>query len=187
MANSGCVRTLAATVALMWLCPFCRASDHDSEIHEDCLSFNLDSVSVELDGKTWKIVDGNHSMFAFGNQEPQARRALAIIHFYRMDSVCYAGRPHPPMIYLLASGKAPVGSMPGEQCESFDASQIALSQSGEFWRILSGGSVLFDFGNKERGARQGILALHHYEFSFQCIVGSTGSSFRYLRRRERGD
>jgi hypothetical protein len=121
-------------------------------------------------------------MFNFGGQEQQARRALEIIHFYRMDSTCYAGRPNAPMIYLLASGKAPIGSMPGEQCESFDAFRISLSQSGEFWRILSGSDVLFDFGNRELGAKQGLLALHHYEFNHRCIVGSTGASFEYLRR-----
>jgi hypothetical protein len=159
----------------------CRAADN-SEIHEDCLSFNLDSASVALIQGNWKIVDGSQWMFDFGNQEQQARRALEIIHYYRMDSTCFAGRPQAPMIYLLASGKAPVGSMPGEQCESFDATRLSLSQSGEFWRLLSGTDVLFDFGNREKGAKQGLLALRHYEFSYRCIVGSTGSSFRYLRR-----
>jgi hypothetical protein len=181
MANHGRVWVLAGVFAFTWMSARCRAAD-DSEIPEDCLSFNLDSVSVTLIGANWKIVDGDHWMFDFGNQEQQAGRALEIIHYYRMDSTCFAGRPHAPMIYLLASGRAPAGAMPGEQCESFDATRLSLLQSGEFWSILSGTEVLFDFGNRERGAKQGLLALHHYGFNHQCIVGSTGSSFRYLRR-----
>ena len=181
MANLGRAWMLATVLAFTGMGPLCMAAD-DSEIHEDCLSFNLDSASVVLIEGNWKIVDGGHWMFDFGNQEQQARRALEIIHYYRMDSTCFAGRPHAPMEYLLSSGNAPAGSMPGEQCEPFDATRISLSQSGGFWRILSGSEVLFDFGNREMGAKQGMLALRHYGFNYQCIVGSTGSSFRYLRR-----
>ena len=181
MANHGRACVFAVVLTLAWMGTLCRAAD-DSEVREDCLRFNLDSASVALIQGSWKIVDGGQWMFDFGNQEQQARRALFIIHYYRMDSTCFAGRPHPPMVYLLASGKAQEGSMPGEQCESFDTTGISLSQYGEFWLILSGAQVLFDFGNRERGARQGLLALRHYGFKYQCIVGSTGSSFRYLRR-----
>jgi hypothetical protein len=181
MANHGRACVLPLVLALMRMRTLCMAADN-SELREDCLAFNLDSASVALVRGSWKIIDGSQWMFDFGNQEQQARRALDIIHHYRMDSTCFAGRTHPPMIYLLASGKPPEGSMPGEQCESFDATRISLSQYEEFWRILSGTEVLFDFGNRERGARQGLLALRHYGFNYQCIVGSTGSSFRYLRR-----
>jgi hypothetical protein len=182
MANHGRACVFPLVLGLTWMGILGRAAD-DSELREDCLAFNLDSASVALVRGSWKIIDGSQWMFDFGNQEQQARHALGIIHYYRMDSTCFAGRPHPPMIYLLASGRAPEGSMPGEQCEPFDATRISLSQyDAEFWRILSGGQVLFDFGNREGGARQELLALSHYRFNYQCIVGSTGSSFRYLRR-----
>ncbi len=72
--------------------------------------------------------------------------------------------------------------MPGEQCDSLDPGSISLLKSGEFWTILSGTTIVFEFGNRERGAKQGLLALRHYGFTYHCIVGSTGSSFRYLRR-----
>src|SRR6266571_4405967 len=93
MPNHGPAWALAAVVALTWMGPLCRAAD-DSEIHEDCLSFNLDSAAVTLIQRSWKIVDGNQWMFDFGTQELQAKRALEIIHYYRMDSTCFAGRPH---------------------------------------------------------------------------------------------
>jgi hypothetical protein len=180
MINHGFAWALGTAAALAWLGPLCSAADED--VREDCLSFNLDSASVALIQGSWKIVNGGNWMFDFGSQEQQARRALDIIHYYRMDATCFAGRPHAPMGYLLSSGNAPAGSMPGEQCEAFDATRISLSQSDGFWRILSGSEVLFDFGNREMGAKQGLLALRHYGFNYQCIVGSTGSSFRYLRR-----
>jgi hypothetical protein len=181
MPTYGFIRWFAAIVAFTFVNSLCWDADA-SEVREDCLGFNLDGASVEFIQGSWKIVDGSHWMFDFGNQEQQARRALDIIHYYRMDATCFAGRPHAPMAYLLSSGRAPVGSMPGEQCESFDPGGISLRQTGEFWSILSGTQVLFDFGNREYGAKQGMLAFRHYGFSYRCIVGSTGSSFQYLRR-----
>jgi len=32
---------------------------------------------------------------------------------------------------------------------------------------LTGTQVLFDFGNREKGAKQGMLALRHYGFSYK--------------------
>jgi hypothetical protein len=181
MTNHRSGASFAAVLAFTCVRSLCLAAD-DPEVREDCLRFNLDSASVVFIQGSWKIVDGAQWMFDFGNQEQQARRALDIIHYYRMDDTCFAGRPHPPMVYLLSTGRAPVGSMPGEQCEFFDPGGISLLHAGEFWSILSGTQVLFDFGNREKGAKQAMLALRHYGFSYRCIVGSTGSSFQYLRR-----
>jgi len=175
------IRLFTAIVAFTFVNSLCLAEDAQ-QVREDCLGFNLDSASVTFIQGSWKIVDGSQWMFDFGNQEQQARLAFDIIHYYRMDATCFAGRPHAPMAYLLSSGLAPVGSMPGEQCESFDPGGISLRQTGEFWSIMSGAQVLFDFGNREYGAEQGMLAFRHYGFSYRCIVGSTGSSFQYLRR-----
>ena len=175
-------RRLFATVQVFTFASFLCCAADTPEVREDCLPFNLHSASAALIQGSWKIVDGSQWMFDFGSQEAQARRALDIMHYYRMDATCFAGRPHAPMVYLLSSGHAPMGSMPGEQCESFDPSGISLRQIGEFWSILSSGRVLFDFGNREYGARQGMLAFRHYGFSYRCIVGSIGSSFQYLRR-----
>jgi hypothetical protein len=123
------IRLFAAIVAFTFVNSLCLAADAP-EVREDCLGFNLDSASVEFIQGSWKIVDGSQWMFDFGNQEQQTRRALDIIHYYRMNATCFAGRPHAPMAYLLSSGRAPVGSMPGEQCESFDPRGISLRQTG---------------------------------------------------------
>ena len=181
MPTYGFMRFFAAIVAFTFANSLCWAADAP-QVREDCLGFNPDSASVAFVHGSWKIVDGSHWMFDFGGQEQQARRALDIIHYYRMDTTCFAGRPHSPMTYLLSSGRAPVGGVPGEQCEAFDPGGISLQQAGEFWSILSGTQVLFDFGNREYGAKQGMLAFRHYGFSYRCIVGSSSSSFQYFRR-----
>jgi len=152
MSTYGFMRLFAAFVAFTFANSLCLADT--PEVREDCLGFNLDSASVAFIQGSWKIVDGSHWIFDFGNQEQQARRALDIIHYYRMDATCFAGRPHAPMAYLLSAGRAPVGTMPAEQCESFDPGGISLRQTGEFWSILSGTQVLFEFGNREYGAKQ---------------------------------
>ena len=46
-----------AIIAVMWMSSLAATPD-DSAIQEDCLSFNLDSVSVALIQRSWKIVEG---------------------------------------------------------------------------------------------------------------------------------
>ena len=142
MTSKVLLRVFAGLVAVISVHSVSRAED-TLAVLEDCLPFNPDSVSVAFVQGNWKIVDGSQWMFDFGDREQEARRALGIIRYYRIDTSCFAGRPHPPMIYLLSSGKAPVGPAPGEQCEAFDPTRILLEQVGEAWRILSGnGSII---------------------------------------------
>lgn len=181
MANLGYVRFFAAVLACTCVSCICLAAD-DPEVREDCLPFNLDSAlscSLKGAGRSWTAVTVC-SILETGN----SRRGGRVTSSITIEWTPRASQAVliPPMGYLLSSGRAPVGSMPGEQCEFFDPGGVSLSQTGEFWSILSGTQVLFDFGNREKGAKQGMLALRHYGFSYKCIVGSTGSSFRYLRR-----
>ena len=46
---------------------------------EDCVAFNNANAKVKKVGARWKIVDGNHMMFDFGNNKKEADTALAII------------------------------------------------------------------------------------------------------------
>src|SRR6266700_3959969 len=124
MATKILLKVLAGLVAMIFSNSACWAED-TLAAREDCVRFNPNNASVAFVQGNWKIVDGDRWMFDFGNQEQQAHRALDIIHSYRMDATCYAGRPGPPMVYLLSSGKAPVGPVPGEQCEPFDPTRIS--------------------------------------------------------------
>ncbi len=67
---------------------------------EDCVSFNPNTAEVKKINNDWKIVDGNHWMFSFGNKEDEARQALAIIKKYGFTRSCFVGRPDPSFTYM---------------------------------------------------------------------------------------
>jgi Astacin (Peptidase family M12A) len=70
-------------------------------VGEDCISFNPIKLEVKKVGANWTIVENNnHLMFAFGNKEAEARKALCVIKKYGFTKSCYVGRPGPSMIYL---------------------------------------------------------------------------------------
>jgi len=151
-------------------------------LQEDCISFNPATTTVRnLDGR-WTIVDGNHLMFNFGDKKMEALKALKIIKYYRMDSSCFVGRPDPSFHYLLVNGKAPQGSMPGEDCVSFNPNTIDVRNIGGRWKIVDGSHWLFDFGDKEGEARAAFAIIRKYGFTRSCFVGRPDPSFNYLRK-----
>ena len=67
---------------------------------EDCVGFNPNTIEVrKIDGR-WKIVDGSHWLFDFGDKEGEARTAFAIIKKYGFTRSCFVGRPDPSFNYL---------------------------------------------------------------------------------------
>ena len=67
---------------------------------EDCNSFNPNTTQVKKVDGSWKIVDGSHWIYDFGNKEGEARKALKIIKKYGFKHNCYVGRPDPSFHYL---------------------------------------------------------------------------------------
>ncbi|MDZ8025829.1 MAG: hypothetical protein RMX97_14230 [Nostoc sp. DedQUE11] len=67
---------------------------------EDCISFNPATTTVNQINNRWKIVDGNHWMFDFGNNKSEATTSLAIIKKYNFTHSCFVGRPDPSFTYL---------------------------------------------------------------------------------------
>lgn len=67
---------------------------------EDCISFNPGTIAVKRFNNRWKIVDGNHWMFDFGNKRHEANQAFSIIRKYRFTKSCFVGRPDPSFTYL---------------------------------------------------------------------------------------
>ena len=67
---------------------------------EDRIPFNPSTVEAKNVGGRWKIVDGNSWLFDFGTNQAHATSALNLIKKYGFNSVCYVGRPNPPMTYL---------------------------------------------------------------------------------------
>ncbi|MBN1929270.1 MAG: hypothetical protein JW764_06990 [Chlorobiaceae bacterium] len=151
-------------------------------IKEDCLSFNPATTTVRnIDGR-WTIADGNHLMFNFGDNKMEALQALKVIKYYRMNSSCFVGRPDPSFEYLLVNGKAPQGSMPGEDCVSFNPNTIEVKNIDGRWKIVDGSHWVFDFGNKEEEARTAFAIIKKYGFTRSCYVGRPDPSFQYLRK-----
>jgi len=160
---------------------FARARDEEP-LKEDCVSFNPQTTTVANVGGRWKIVDGSHWMFDFGNNQAEANRSLAVIRHYRMNQSCFVGRPDPSFQYLLISGQAPQGSMPGEDCVSFNPQTATVANIGGRWKIVDGSHWMFDFGNNQAEAKQSLQIIKHYGFAHSCFVGRPDPSFQYLRR-----
>lgn len=151
-------------------------------VQEDCVSFNPATTTVRnIDGR-WKIVDGSHWLFDFGDKKMEALQALKIIKYYRMDSSCFVGRPDPSFHYLLVNGNAPQGSMPGEDCVSFNPNTIEVRKIDGRWKIVDGSHWVFDFNDKESEARTAYAIIKKYGFTRSCFVGRPDPSFQYLRK-----
>jgi len=151
-------------------------------LSEDCVSFNPATTTVRNINGNWTIVDGNHLMFNFGDQRVEALKALKVIKYYRMDSSCFVGRPDPSFRYLLVNGRAPQGSMPGEDCVAFNPSTIEVRNIDGRWKIVDGSHWLFDFDNKEAEAREALAIIKKYGFTRSCFIGRPDPSFIYLRK-----
>ncbi|MCE1274248.1 MAG: hypothetical protein LWW75_06980 [Chlorobiales bacterium] len=67
---------------------------------EDAVAFNPNTTEVKNINGRWKIVDGAHWLFDFGDKEGEARAALSIIRKYGFTRSCFVGRPDPAFSYL---------------------------------------------------------------------------------------
>ncbi len=151
-------------------------------IKEDCIGFNPKRIALRFINNRWKIVDGNHWIFDFGNKKQEARKALEIIKHYRMNQVCFVGRPHPSFQYLLVNRKAPKGRTGGEDCISFNLKNIMIKHINGRWKIVDGNHWIFDFGNKRNEAYKTLKIIKKYGFTRTCYVGRPDPSFTYLRK-----
>lgn len=151
-------------------------------LKEDCIRFDYRRAEVERIGDRWKIVVGPMWLKDFGNSEREARQALRIIRHYRMNQQCFVGRPDPPMEYYLVNGRAPVGSLGGEDCVSFNPANIEVKRIGGRWKIVEGTHWIMDFSNKEGEARMAFKIIKKYGFNRICFVGRPDPSMIYFRR-----
>jgi len=60
------------------------------------------------------VVEGGHWILDFGPSQAHAEMAENIIRHYKMNSICFVGRPAPDMhqlmMYFTVKGKAPAGT-----------------------------------------------------------------------------
>lgn len=67
---------------------------------EDCIAFNPDRIQVKKVNGSWKIVEGDHWIFDFGNKMSEARSAFGVIRQHNFNRSCYVGRPNPSLEYM---------------------------------------------------------------------------------------
>lgn len=67
---------------------------------EDCVTFNPGTATVKKVSNRWKIVDGSHMMFDFGNNRGEAKQSLSIVKHHGFTRSCFVGRPGPSFEYL---------------------------------------------------------------------------------------
>jgi hypothetical protein len=149
---------------------------------EDCISFNYATATVQQIQGRWKIVDGNNWLFDFGNKESEAKKSLNIITKYRMNQVCFVGRPNPSFQYMLVSGSAPAGALGGEDCVPFNPATTTVQQIKGSWKMVDGNHWMFDFGANKEEADQTLAIIKKYGFTYSCFVGRPGPEFKYLRK-----
>ncbi|ARM30075.1 hypothetical protein [Prosthecochloris sp. HL-130-GSB] len=151
-------------------------------LQEDCIPFNPATTTVKNVNGSWKIVDGNHWMFDFGNKKDEALKALRVIKHYNLNQSCFVGRPDPSFSYMLKSGNAPQGPVSGEDCVRFNPNTIEVKNIANRWKIVDGSHWVFDFGDKEDEARKAYAIIRKYGFTHSCYVGRPDPSFQYLRK-----
>lgn len=164
--------------------PMAQARPHRIErmVKEDCVSFNWRNTQRKQVNGNWKLVDGNHWLFDFGNKDQEAAQALRIIKHYRLTNSCFVGRPAPSFKYMLSNGNAPSGALRGEDCIGFNPASISVEQHGGSWKIVDGSHWLFDFGSKQAEAQQSLAIIKKHRFNESCYVGRPDPSFTYMRR-----
>jgi hypothetical protein len=67
------------------------------------LAFDPLTLSVLQVNNQWMLRDRNRALLSFGNNETEARRALAIFQRYNFDHVGYIGEPSPTFMYFLST------------------------------------------------------------------------------------
>ena len=154
---------------------------------EDCVGFGYANAVVQKIANSWKIVDGNHWILDFGAKKPEADLALKIIKHYKMNAICFVGRPEASMTYFKCSGQAPVGPFTGEDAIPFNPAKLAVKKItiNPFfwtWKIVENSHWLLDFGKAEHEAHIALMRIHKYGFNHICYVGRPNASMTYFRK-----
>jgi Lysyl oxidase len=152
---------------------------------EDCVGFNPRRVAAQKIGGRWKVVDGNHWMMDFGSKEADAKKAVKILKYYKMNQMCFVGRPSRKssqlMMYFRVNGQSPVGPFPGEDAIPFNPQNVAALKVGDNWKVVEGAMWMLDFGPSEANARKAAWVIKKYGFTRQCFVGRPNAPMMYFR------
>ncbi len=140
-------------------------------VAEQCIYFDPGSVHIGhfIDRGGIELVAAPlRTLSTFDNRD-DATRSLKIIRYFGANELCLTGNAK--FSYMLVSGKAPRGKIPGEKQVSFNPDQLKTERIAGEWRIANGTSALFRFGTDEAAARQALRAIQYYGFNTKCTVG----------------
>jgi hypothetical protein len=155
---------------------------------EDCIHFNPDRLLLTALGSQWRLderlPDGRTgNMFIAGDTRAEADTTVALIRHYRIDQVCYVGRPDPSTTYFLASGSAPSGPFPGEDCQPLDPAASRVVNDGG-WTIVNdtpaGRDYIAAFPNPGEAYRT-LDTWRQRGFAFSCYLGRPAPAVTYFR------
>jgi hypothetical protein len=141
-------------------------------IAEQCVYFDPRTAHIghfpDRRGSIELVVAPLRTLSRFENQEVAAR-SLKIVKHYGINELCIAANSK--LVYMLVSGKAPVGKVPGEKYVTFEPHELRAERIANEWRVLDGKSPLLSFGSDESAARQALRVIKYYGFNAKCSTG----------------
>jgi len=73
---------------------------------EDAIAFNPAKIELKQVAGTWKIVEGEHYILDFGQNQAAGKEMLELIAKNGFTYICYVGRPNAGMTYFRKGGDA---------------------------------------------------------------------------------
>ncbi len=153
-----------------------------AKLTEDCIPFNYNQVQAKNVGGRWKVVQGNMWMLDFASRKDLAEKAVQIMKYYKLDRQCFVGRPNAPMQYYTTQGKAPQGSLAGEDCLSFNLNNVRVQNVGGRWKVVDGNQWIMDFDKEEAEANIAVKIMKYYGFNRVCYVGRPNAPMMYFKK-----
>ncbi len=156
----------------------------DSALNKrDCICFNNNRVQAKnIDGR-WKLVDGDHWILDFADNQSHMAIAEKTIKTYKLNEICFVGRNTPrPMMYFLSDGQAPQGTLEGEDELPFNTEEVKAEQINGSWKVTCGSNWMEDFARDADAAKAAVAQIKYYGFNKHCFVGRPGPPMEYFKK-----
>jgi hypothetical protein len=154
----------------------------EASVLTDCIPYDPASLSIEdLGDLGWRLVSSTSAMLLADDlDDAQKALALAQLHSQR----CFIGRDNDRpdrfrYIVTFWTGESgsivaiPDGAILGEDCISYDASNLSIEDLGDLgWRLNSGSIAMVLVDNQSDATKVMTLASHYGE---QCFIGRDNS------------
>jgi len=150
-------------------------------IDEQCVYFDPKTAHVGhfMDRGSIELVVAPLRTLSRFDSAVDAARSLRIIEHFGVNELCISANSR--LSYLLVSGRAAKGKIPGEKHITFDPYQLKADRVDNEWKLVEDKSTLFSFGSDELAARQALRVIRYYGFNAKCSIGGDkGFVFLYI-------